>query len=436
MLYKNIFDLVGNTPLLEIPKSLHWFKDINIYAKLEYFNPFWSVKDRTAFWLIRKHLDSIKKNKKIIIESSSWNTAKALTGFAGILGTNFETISNRINIQEQKENLELLGAKIKQVPGKSECPDPGSADNPLKLIEEKISKNPEKYFYTRQYENPENLAIHKETTGKEIWEDLEGKVDYFFAWLWTTGSSRWPASYIKEKNPNLKTIGIVSNPDDIIPWIRNSEEMWDVGLFDKNFYEKIEEVESLKALNAMKDLIQKAWVNWWPTTGASYMWVLQYIQKNSKNIPKNSNIVFVACDRFENYLSYIKQRKPELFWNNKKRDFCVFHISENKKVNYIHPDTLQKHLKNYLIIDTRSNISYKNMHIPKSINLPTNILYDLIDNKNIPFSRDKEIVLVCPNGKQHKKTTIFLEKKWYKTYILQWWFWDWIELWFPIEQIE
>ncbi|MDP2090309.1 MAG: pyridoxal-phosphate dependent enzyme [Candidatus Gracilibacteria bacterium] len=427
MLYKNICELVGNTPLLEIPKSVHGFDKVNIFVKLEYFNPFGSVKDRTAWGLIRDNIEDISVNKKIIIESSSGNTAKALVSFAGIYGTKFKTVSNRIKVEEQKEILELLGAEVKQMPGKSECPDPNDPDDPLKVISREIASNPEKYFYTDQYVNENNIKIHYETTGKEIWEDLEGKVDYFFAGLGTTGSSRGTASFIREHNADLQVIGVVSETEDFIPGIRNSSEMWEVGLYDKDFYNHVVNTNSQKSLDCMKDLISKVGVYGGPTTGSTYLGVLQYLEKNIENIKEGSNIVFIACDRFENYLSYIKKRKPNYF-SSQKRDYCVYHVPENieKEVNFINAEVLLD--GNYLIIDIRNNESYKNIHIPKSINIPKEKFLDLIDNDNMPFCNSFELVIVCPYGKESKKLSAYLSMKGYKSYVLKGGMESWLDI--------
>ena len=438
MLYNHITELIWNTPLLEIPTSLHGFEKVHIYAKLEYYNPFGSVKDRTAWGLIRNNIEDIVKYKKTIIESSSGNTAKALAWFAGVYDTKFKTISNRIKVVEQKETLELLGAQVQQMPWKSECPDPNDPDDPLKVIHREISSNPKSYFYTDQYVNEKNIRIHYETTGKEIWNDLEWKVDYFFAGLGTTWSSRWPATYIREKNPNLQVIWVVSESDDFIPGIRNSQEMWEVWLYEKDFYNSIEITASWESLDAMRDLITKAWVFWGPTTGSTYLWLLQYIKKNYDIIPQWSTCVFIACDRFDPYISYIKQRKPEYF-SSVKKDYCVLHISDIdiKKVSYIHPSELYNKLdeKKYLLIDVRSNTSFQNIHIQGSLNIPLEILYNMIDNENLPFCRGYEIILICPYGKETKKAAAFLIKKWYKARILQWGIDDWVELGYEVNYI-
>jgi cysteine synthase len=96
MIVKNITDLIGNTPLLEIDNSIHGLKNINLYAKLELFNPFGSVKDKTAWAMLREHIDEIKNSGQTVIESSSGNTAKAIQMICGINEIPFKIVTNRV----------------------------------------------------------------------------------------------------------------------------------------------------------------------------------------------------------------------------------------------------------------------------------------------------------------------------------------------------
>ena len=227
MVYKSIIDLIGNTPLVEISKDIHKIKNVNLYAKLEIYNPFGSVKDRTAYAMLKDHLEEIKEKNLTVIESSSGNTAKALSVLCNINDIDFKTVTNRIKIPEVKDILKTFGANILELPGLSECPDPSDPNDSLKVISKIMAASPGKYFYPDQYSNPNNPSMHYHTTGKEIWDDL-GKVDYFFGALGTTGSSRGIIEYLQEQNPELKKIGIISKTGGMIPGIRNEEEMMEV----------------------------------------------------------------------------------------------------------------------------------------------------------------------------------------------------------------
>lgn len=140
MIYKNVTDLIGNTPMLEISPEVHGLKNVNVYAKLEMMNPFGSVKDRTAFGLIRDHLDDIKNNGATVIESSSGNTAKALGVLCSVNNIPLEIYTNRIKVPESRDILRTIGVDVHQLPGRSECPDPDDPDDPIRVIERKIAQ--------------------------------------------------------------------------------------------------------------------------------------------------------------------------------------------------------------------------------------------------------------------------------------------------------
>jgi cysteine synthase B len=313
-----------------------------------------------------------------------------------------------------------MGAEIEQLPGKSECPDPTDPNDPLTYIDNVVKQEKDKYYYTTQYTNQKNIDVHYETTGKEIVEDL-GKVDYFFGGLGTTGSTRGAAMYIKKQNPDLVSIGIVSSPDDYIPGIRTITEMWEVGLFEKEFYHSIEEVNSKTAIDAMLTLIRKCGILAGPTSGASYEGALKHLKKIDKSLKQRKTAVFIACDRFEYYISYIKERKPELFGEKAKTD-TIDNISEQAcseapAVHIIHAEKWIEEQKP-IIIDIRSNLAFRTAHVNNSINIPHEELKKILEG-NMPFSQNKTILFVCPTGEQSKKYVAYLRSKNYHAHNLE-----------------
>ncbi len=123
-----------------------------------------------------------------------------------------------------------------------------------------------------------NILAHYKTTGEEILQDL-GNIDYFFGGLGTTGSARGTAEKLKEKNPSLISIGVVASEDDFIPGIRKESEMWEVGLFDKSFYNSIEITKSEQAIEDMITLIRKVGMMYGPTSGSAFSGILNYFKK-------------------------------------------------------------------------------------------------------------------------------------------------------------
>lgn len=420
MLYKSVTELIGNTPLIEISKEITKLKNINVYAKCELYNPFGSLKDRAGYAMLKDEIQKLKENNMTVIESSSGNTAKALQIICSMNGIPFKTVTNRIKIPETKEVLKVAGAEIEELPGLSECPDPTDPNDTVAYIERIVSENPNKYYHTNQYTNLKNPKVHYEHTGKEIYDDL-GKVDYFFGTLGTTGSSRGTIEYLLEKNKNLKKIGIIAEKGDTIPGIRNKDEMYEVGIFNKSLYDEIVLVNSDEAIEEMLVLNRKCGILGGPTSGAAFKGTLKYLREIDDKLEEPANAVFIACDRMEWYMSYIKKRRPEIFDSEIKRE-TIRTLSEEdmKYAKTIDVNNAEEWIEknNPIIIDLRGNLAYKNGHIANAINITDIFFEDLVDN-GTPFSKENSVLLVCSIGDKSKKFSSLLNKKGMNVYSLE-----------------
>lgn len=413
MIIQQITELIGNTPLLHIDPRVHGIDGLTLYMKLECFNPWGSVKDRTAWGMLEDHIEELPN--KTLLESSSGNTAKALQMIANIHGSTLRTITNRIKVAEARDVLQLIGTEILELPGKSDCYDPTDPNDPLYFIEREIQKAPGKYLYTDQYRNEKNTAYHYHSTGKEIAEDLP-QVDYVIGGLGTTGSTLGIATKLREYNPSLETIGVVAAKEDYIPGIRTADEVMEVGLFEPTLYKHIETVTSPDALEAMRLLIQNTGVLLGPTTGASYQGLLQYFRTHP---PKaGSTAVFIACDRVEWYGSYIKERKPKWYgaqqktsWKDQQCTVCPNTITTQEAVSWIES-------RQPLIIDLRTPRSFHNGHIKDSINIPFEHLDTLLNDGN-PFCTAMSVLFVCPVGEKSHIVAHFLKDQGCNAYSLE-----------------
>ena len=420
MLYKSVTELIGNTPLIEISKEITKLKNINVYAKCELYNPFGSLKDRAGYAMLKDEIQKLKENNMTVIESSSGNTAKALQIICSMNGIPFKTVTNRIKIPETKEILKVAGAEIEELPGLSECPDPTDPNDPVAYIERIVSEKPNKYYHTNQYTNLKNPKVHYEHTGKEIYDDL-GKVDYFFGTLGTTGSSRGTIEYLLEKNKNLKKIGIIAEKGDTIPGIRNKDEMYEVGIFNKSLYDEIVLVNSDEAIEEMLVLNRKCGILGGPTSGAAFKGTLKYLREIDDKLKEPANAVFIACDRMEWYMSYIKKRRPEIFDSEIKRETIRTLTEEDMKyAKTININNAEEWIEknNPIIIDLRGNLAYKNGHIENAINITDIFFEDLVDN-GTPFSKENSVLLVCSIGDKSKKFSSLLNKKGMNVYSLE-----------------
>ena len=419
MKINNITEFIGNTPIIEIDKKITGLKNINLFCKCEFLNPFGSLKDRAAHYMLKDEIANLKDKK--VLESSSGNTAKAMSIICAMHNIPFKTVTNRIKVPEIKDILKILGAEIEEMPGLSECPDPNDTkNNPLVYIENIISKDPNKYYNPNQYYNLKNPQAHFENTGREIYEDI-GNIDYFFGTLGTTGSTRGTIEYLTTKNQKLKKIGIIGSKSDFIPGIRNTDEMHEVGIFKRDLYDDIVTVNQSNSIDGMLILNRKLGLLAGPTSGGAYFATLEYLKELDKTLTEPKTAVFIACDRMEWYISYIKKRRPELFSTETVKASIRTINQEDLKfakiitVNEI-TDFINKN--NPIIIDTRGNLAYKNGHIKGAINITDMFLDDIIDN-GIPFSKKSIILFTCTIGDKSVKYSAFLNKNGLQTYSLQ-----------------
>lgn len=206
MWQQSILDTIGDTPLIQMHKIIDSLKS-TFLVKVEYFNPGQSVKDRIALKMIE---DAEKAGKlkpgSTIIEGTSGNTGMGLALVAAVRGYNCIFTTTDKQSMEKVNLLRALGAEVKICPTNVEPDDPRSYYSVAKQLSEDIPNS----FYPNQYDNLSNTDAHYETTGPEVWEQTDGKVTHFVAGMGTGGTISGTAKYLKEKNPDVKIIGVDS----------------------------------------------------------------------------------------------------------------------------------------------------------------------------------------------------------------------------------
>lgn len=202
--YNNILETIGNTPLVRLNRITNGIK-ATILAKLEFLNPGGSVKDRIGISMIKAaENQGLIKPGYTIIEPTSGNTGIGLALAAAVKGYNMIfTIPDKMS-KEKIDLLKAFGAKVIITPTNVSPDDPKSYTK----VAERLSKEIPNSFVPNQYFNPANPEIHYRTTGPEIWEQTEGKIDILVAGMGTGGTITGTAKYLKEKNPHIKIIGV------------------------------------------------------------------------------------------------------------------------------------------------------------------------------------------------------------------------------------
>lgn len=209
--YKSAVELVGNTPLVE---ANHFVKENNLKAKvlvkLEYFNPAGSVKDRIAKAIIEDAEErGVLKEGSVIIEPTSGNTGIGLSSIAAVKGYRIIITMPETMSVERRNLMKAYGAELVLTDGAK------GMKGAIEKAEELAAEIPNS-FIAGQFTNPVNPAAHRATTGPEIWQDTEGKVDIFVAGVGTGGTLSGTGSYLKEKNPNVKIVAVEPSSSPVL----------------------------------------------------------------------------------------------------------------------------------------------------------------------------------------------------------------------------
>ncbi|NAL77239.1 PLP-dependent cysteine synthase family protein [Nitrososphaera sp. AFS] len=227
---------IGNTPLIMLD-SFSTAK-VKLYAKLEWYNPFGSVKDRAAYWMIKdaERRGVLRKGKSIIIEPTSGNTGIALAGISQALGYKVEIVIPDKVSGETKRILKSLGATIHET-SDDLCPRVGAGTDQSIALATAIAKpRPDIYYMPNQYENEANFLAHYEGTGPEIWRQTQGELTHFFTGCGTGGTITGTGAFLKKMNKNVKIIAIQAQRNHLLQGLRNFEESSMPDLFIRREY--------------------------------------------------------------------------------------------------------------------------------------------------------------------------------------------------------
>ena len=274
----SILNQIGNTPLVKLDSLTN--DNVTYFAKLEGHNPFGSVKDRAAYWMIKdaEERGILKKGHSIIIEPTSGNTGIALTGIAKLLGYGVEIVIPEKASNETKKIIESLGAKLYET-SDDLCPKVGAGtDQSIALATSIASSRPDTYYSPNQYANEANFMGHYKGTGPEIWKQTEGKVTHFFTGVGTGGTITGIGTYLKEKNPNIQIIGCQPQQNHLIQGWRNFEESAKPDLFLKreSVVDDWVSVTNAEAFGVVKEVFEKDGLLISPSSAAVYASMKKY----------------------------------------------------------------------------------------------------------------------------------------------------------------
>ncbi len=301
-IYGSLTDLIGKTPLLEL-KNYSKSQDLSgkIIAKLEYFNPAGSVKDRVAKAMIEDaEAKGVLKKDSVIIEPTSGNTGIGLASVAAARGYRIIITMPETMSIERRKLIKGYGAEIVLTDGSK------GMKGAIEKAEELAREIPNA-FIPGQFVNPANPQIHKQTTGPEIWEDTDGEVDIFVAGIGTGGTISGTGEYLKSRKPEVKIVGVEPASSPVLTEGKaGPHKIQGIGAgfvpdtLNTSVYDEIVTVENENAFLTAKELAKREGLLVGISSGAA-LWVATDIAKRHENAGKT--IVVLLPDTGERYLS-------------------------------------------------------------------------------------------------------------------------------------
>lgn len=301
-IYRSLTDLIGNTPLLELTNYNRKFApQATIIAKLEYFNPAGSAKDRIAMAMIdAAEARGLLQKDSVIIEPTSGNTGIGLASVASARGyRTILTMPESMSV-ERRNLLKAYGAELVLTPGSL------GMQGAIDKAEELAAEIPNA-FIPGQFVNPANPAIHKATTGPEIWRDTDGEVDIFVAGVGTGGTVSGAGAYLKEKNPRVKIVAVEPSDSPLLSGGKaGPHKIQGIGagfvpdVLDTQVYDEIIPVENDDAFATGRAVGHKEGVLVGISSGAA-VWAALQLAKRPEN--EGKTIVALLADTGERYLS-------------------------------------------------------------------------------------------------------------------------------------
>ncbi|MCG2691167.1 cysteine synthase A [Candidatus Parcubacteria bacterium] len=292
MIYQDILQTIGNTPLVKINK-LNRNDKVNIYAKIEGVNPGGSIKDRIALKMIEQAEAKGELTKaKTIIEATSGNTGIALAMIGAVRGYKVEIVMSEAVSVERRKMIQAFGAKATLTDGKL------GTDGAIMKAKELAEKEPDKYFRPDQFSNKYNKIAHYEGTAQEIWKQTNGNIDYFVSAIGTSGTLMGVAAYLKKYNPNVKIVSAEPIKGHYIQGLKNMEEALVPAIYDRNKIDEIIKVETEEAFAMARRIVKEEGIFAGMSSGAAMLASIKLAEKIKSGV-----IVTIFPDRGEKYLS-------------------------------------------------------------------------------------------------------------------------------------
>lgn len=292
MVKDHILGTIGSTPMVRINRLCPNPK-VNIFAKLEGFNPTGSIKDRIALRMVESaEREGRLRKGHTIIEPTSGNTGIGLA-IAGIVkGYPVEIVMSSAVSIERRKIIRSYGAKVILTPAEE------GTDGAIRLARKMVAEHPDKYFMPDQFANAANYLAHYEKTAIEIWQQTDGQIDYLVCAVGTSGTLMGLSRFLRTMKPDIKVVCAHPIKGHYIQGLKNMEEAIVPEIYNPSLIDVQEMIESEAAIEMARQIIAKEGIFAGMSSGAAMIAALRTAEKIEKG-----NIVVVFPDRAEKYLS-------------------------------------------------------------------------------------------------------------------------------------
>lgn len=311
--YDSVFEMLPSeenpSPMVKLG-PMNTTPGFDLYAKLEWMNPFGSVKDRTAWALLEgMRNEGLLKNGQGLVEPTSGNTGISLAAMASVLGHHMLAVVPNKVPDEKKILLKIAGAEL-EVVNDDLCPSPGMGDGSINLAKTYAKAQSDRYAMPNQYENEANVEAHYMTTGPEIWRQTEGKISHLFLSLGTCGTVTGTARFLRERNPDVKVYAVQPTEGHDVPGLRNVSQLGVSKLFDPSLIDEILEIDFELAYSRALELCQREGLFAGPSSGLIYEGAQRILQ-----VEKSGLGVMIFPDSVFKYTSNMAKHLPRLAEN-------------------------------------------------------------------------------------------------------------------------
>ncbi len=338
--YNSVLDLIGNTPLVKLSKISANITG-NFYAKVEAFNPGHSTKDRIALYIIEEaEKRGILKPGDTIVETTSGNTGFSLAMVSIIKGYDCILAVSSKSSKDKIDMLRSMGAKVYVCPAHVSADDERSYYNVAKRLHEETKGS----VYINQYFNELNVDAHYKSTGPEIWEQTRGQITHLVACSGTGGTISGTARFLKEKNPNIKILGVDAF-GSVLKKYHETKEFDNAEIYpyrieglgknliptatDFDIIDKFIKVSDEESAHTTRELAKKEGLFVGYTSGAAFQAVKQYAEEGE--FDENSNVVIIFPDHGSRYMSKVFSDD----WMNEQGFFDSVNQEEALKIEII-----------------------------------------------------------------------------------------------------